>query len=71
MHLILKDNIISYKKKTLFEKLLLRIQHHINKLICVPQSIERILLMNDYSQLDSLSLINFPKETFYQYLTVR
>ena len=51
------------------EKILPRIHYQVNKVTCEPQSIERILFTIDYPQLDSLSFINFQKETFYQYLT--
>ncbi|CAF2140517.1 unnamed protein product, partial [Rotaria magnacalcarata] len=51
------------------EKVLPRIYHQINKLAVEPHSIERLLFTTGYPQLDSLSFINFQKETFYQYLT--
>ncbi|CAF1371948.1 unnamed protein product [Rotaria magnacalcarata] len=53
------------------EKVLPRIYHQINKLAVEPHSIERLLFTTGYPQLDSLSFINFQKETFYQYLTGR
>ncbi|CAF4888637.1 unnamed protein product [Rotaria socialis] len=51
------------------EKILPRIYHQVNKLTVEPYSIERLLFTTGYPQLDSLSLINFQKETFYKYLT--
>ncbi|CAF3590418.1 unnamed protein product [Rotaria socialis] len=53
------------------EKILPRIYHQVNKLTVEPHSIERLLFTTGYPQLDSLSFINFQKETFHQYLTGR
>ncbi|CAF4176758.1 unnamed protein product [Rotaria sp. Silwood2] len=50
------------------EKILPQIHDQVNELACEPHSIERILII-DYPELYSLSLINFQKEIFSQYLT--
>jgi hypothetical protein len=50
------------------ENILPYIHNRIKKLVIEQQSIERILTFN-YSQLYSLSLVNFNEGTLFQYLT--
>ena len=50
-------------------KILCRIQHHVHGLTLEPSSMKRILLAADYSQLHSLSLVDFEGEALCQYLT--
>lgn len=50
------------------ETILPRIYHQVKKLTVEPHSIERLLFTTGYAQLDTLSFINFQKETIYQYL---
>ncbi|CAF3888228.1 unnamed protein product [Rotaria sp. Silwood1] len=46
-----------------------RIHHKVNKFTVEPLSMECILGTIDYSELNSLSLVNFQSETLLQYLT--
>jgi len=50
------------------ERILPRIDHQVRKLTVEEYSMKQILTAN-YSQLYSLSLINFQEEILYQYLT--
>ena len=50
------------------DKILCRIHHQVNMLTVEPYSMKRILLAANYSQLYSLSLINFDGEILSQYL---
>jgi hypothetical protein len=49
------------------EKILPRIYHQIDKLIVEPYSMKRILLIINFSQVYSLSLLNFPEVIFGRY----
>ncbi|CAF1120106.1 unnamed protein product [Rotaria sordida] len=51
------------------ENVLPRIRHHVNKLTLEPNSMERVLYSFNYSQLYSLSLVDFQEEMLLQYLT--
>ncbi|CAF3381034.1 unnamed protein product [Rotaria sp. Silwood2] len=51
------------------ENVLPRIHHHVNKLTLEPNSMERVLYSSNYSQLYSLSLVDFQEEMLLQYLT--
>jgi hypothetical protein len=52
----------------IYEEILPRICHQVNKLTVEPHSMERILRAMDYPQLYSLTLINFETEMLLQYL---
>ncbi len=52
----------------IYEKILPRIYHQVNKLTVEPNSMERILRPMNYPQLYSLTLVNFQEEALYQYL---
>jgi hypothetical protein len=51
-----------------YEEILPRIYHQVNKITVEPRSLELILRRVNYPQLYSLSLINFQAEAFYQTL---
>ncbi len=51
------------------EKILPRIHHQVNKLTVERRSMERVLRSFNYPQLHSLSLVDFPEEMLFQYLT--
>jgi hypothetical protein len=51
------------------EKVLTRIGHQVHKLTIEQESMKRILRAANYSQLYSLSLLNFEEEILSQYLT--
>ncbi|CAF1182272.1 unnamed protein product [Rotaria sordida] len=51
------------------KKILSRIHSQVHKLTVEEYSMKEILLVGNYSQLYSLSLINFEEEILYQYLT--
>jgi hypothetical protein len=61
----MNNNVLSRISK----KILPRIHHQLNELIIEQNSIKHILLTANYSQVDSLSLVNFQKEILFQYLT--
>ncbi len=63
----MNNNVLSRISK----KILPRIHHQLNELIIEQNSIKHILLTANYSQVDSLSLVNFQKEILFQYLTGR
>ena len=51
------------------KKILPRIHSHVHKLTVAEYSMKQVLLAANYSQLYSLSLIDFQAETLYEHLT--
>jgi hypothetical protein len=51
------------------EKVLPRIYHQVNQVSVEPHSIQRILHTVNYPQLYSLSLVHFPEDILFQYLS--
>ena len=61
----IEDSIVD----TICEKMLPRIYHRLNQLTIEQNAMERILLVDKYPRLYSLSLVNFNEEILYQYVT--
>jgi hypothetical protein len=51
------------------KEILSRIHHQVHKLTVERHSMQRALLSFDYTQLYSLSLVDFQEEMLFQYLT--
>ncbi|CAF3663043.1 unnamed protein product [Rotaria sp. Silwood1] len=66
------DRIYSIDNQVLdriYKNILPRIYHHVNKLIVEQHSIERVLHTISYPQLYSLTLMDFPQDVLFNYLT--